>query len=70
MVEKINMIKWRRAKVLELNSQGHNQSEIARVMQDGISTIHRDSNVFNLLYLAGLCNACLRCCLVCIYTYQ
>ena len=37
MVEKINMIKWRRAKVLELNSQGHNQSEIARVIQDGIS---------------------------------
>jgi transcriptional regulator len=41
MVEKINMIKWRRAKVLELNSQGNNQSEIARVMQDGISTIQR-----------------------------
>jgi DNA-binding CsgD family transcriptional regulator len=37
------MIGWRRAKVLELSSQGHNQSEIAKIMQVGISTINRDS---------------------------
>jgi transposase len=36
------MIGWRRAKVLELSSQGHNQSEIAKIMQVGISTINRD----------------------------
>jgi hypothetical protein len=37
------MIKWRRAKVLELSSEGHNQSEIAKIMQVGISTINRDT---------------------------
>jgi hypothetical protein len=40
---KDDMIEWRRAKVLELSSQGHNQSEIATVMQVGISTINRDT---------------------------
>jgi transposase len=39
---KEDMIEWRRAKVLELSSQGHNQSEIAKIMQVGISTINRD----------------------------
>jgi hypothetical protein len=39
---KEDMIEWRRAKVLELSSQGHNQSEIARIMQVGISTVNRD----------------------------
>jgi hypothetical protein len=39
---KEDLIEWRRAKVLELSSQGHNQSEIARIMQVGISTINRD----------------------------
>jgi transposase len=40
---KDEMIEWRRAKVLELSSQGHNQSEIATIMQVGISTINRDA---------------------------
>ena len=40
---KDDMIEWRRAKVLELSSQGHNQSEIAQIMQVGISTINRDA---------------------------
>jgi hypothetical protein len=40
---KDGMIEWRRAKVLELSSQGHNQSEIAKIMQVGISTINRDA---------------------------
>ena len=40
---KDDMIEWRRAKVLELSSQGHNQSEIAQIMQVAISTINRDA---------------------------
>jgi hypothetical protein len=40
---KDDMIEWRRAKVLELSSQGYNQSEIATIMQVGISTINRDA---------------------------
>src|SRR5918994_1128617 len=40
---KEDMIEWRRAKVLELRSQGHNQSEIAKILQVGISTINRDA---------------------------
>ena len=40
---KDEMIEWRRAKVLELSSKGHNQSEIAKIMQVGISTINRDA---------------------------
>jgi hypothetical protein len=40
---KDDMIEWRRTKVLELSSQGHNQSEIATIMQVGISTINRDA---------------------------
>jgi hypothetical protein len=40
---KDDMIEWRRSKVLELSSQGHNQSEIAQIMQVGISTINRDA---------------------------
>jgi hypothetical protein len=35
-------IKWRQDKVLELCSKGHNQSEIARILQVGIATISRD----------------------------
>jgi transposase len=41
---KEDMIEWRRAKVLELSSQGHNQSEIAKILQVGISTINRDAS--------------------------
>ena len=33
------MIEWRRSKVLELSSQGHNQSEIAQIMQVAIFRI-------------------------------
>jgi transposase len=40
---KEDLIQWRRAKVLELSSQGHNQSEIAKILQVGISTINRDA---------------------------
>ena len=35
-------IEWRRAKVLELNSQGYSQREIADIVHVGIGTINRD----------------------------
>jgi DNA-binding transcriptional regulator LsrR (DeoR family) len=35
-------IKWRRAKVLELDSQGYNQSEIAVKLQIGHGTVNSD----------------------------
>ena len=35
-------IEWRRAKVLELSSQGHTQREIADIIHAGIGTINRD----------------------------
>jgi hypothetical protein len=37
-----NNTEWRKDKVLELISQGHNQSEISRIMQIPVSTINRD----------------------------
>lgn len=35
-------IEWRRNKVLELASKGHNQSEISRILQISQPTINRD----------------------------
>ena len=35
-------IEWRRGKVLDLCSQGNNQSEISRILQISIATINRD----------------------------
>src|SRR6266496_4765042 len=35
-------LEWRRSKVLELASQGHNQSEISRILQISQPTINRD----------------------------
>lgn len=35
-------IEWRRAKVLELSSQGHSQREIADIIHVGIGTVNRD----------------------------
>jgi hypothetical protein len=35
-------IEWRRSKVLELASHGHNQSEISRILQISQPTINRD----------------------------
>ncbi len=42
MSQKQQQIEWRRAKVLELFSQGYNHSEIAQKMQVDRMTIHRD----------------------------
>ena len=36
-----NKIKWRQNKVFELYSKGHNQTEIAKILQVGIGTIKR-----------------------------
>jgi hypothetical protein len=33
---------WRRTKVLELSSQGNNQSEISRILQISVATVNRD----------------------------
>jgi Trp operon repressor len=35
-------IEWRRSKVAELDSQGHSQPEISRILQVSIGTINRD----------------------------
>jgi predicted transcriptional regulator len=37
-----NSLEWRRSKVLELASQGYNQSEISRILQISQPTINRD----------------------------
>jgi DNA-binding transcriptional regulator LsrR (DeoR family) len=38
----MNSLEWRRSKVLELASQGYNQSEISRILQISQPTINRD----------------------------
>jgi hypothetical protein len=38
----VNSVEWRRSKVQELSSQGHNQSEISRILQISQPTINRD----------------------------
>ena len=38
----MNSVEWRRSKVLELSSQGYNQSEISRMLQISQPTINRD----------------------------
>lgn len=38
----VNSLEWRRAKVLELSSQGRSQPEIARILQISQPTINRD----------------------------
>jgi DNA-binding CsgD family transcriptional regulator len=35
-------LEWRRNKVLELSSQGHNQSEISKILQVSQPTVNRD----------------------------
>jgi hypothetical protein len=35
-------IEWRRSKVAKLDSQGHSQPEIARILQVSIGTVNRD----------------------------
>jgi DNA-binding NarL/FixJ family response regulator len=35
-------IDWRKSKVLELNSQGHSQPEISRILQVSFGTVNKD----------------------------
>ncbi len=39
---KVERLKWRRNKVLELSSQGRSQPEIASILQVGLGTVSRD----------------------------
>jgi transposase len=38
-------IEWRRSKVAELDSQGHSQPEISRILQISIGTVNRDLSI-------------------------
>ena len=38
-------IEWRRSKVAELDSQGHSQPEIARILKVSIGTVNRDLSI-------------------------
>jgi hypothetical protein len=38
-------IEWRRSKVAELDSQGHSQPEIARILHISIGTVNRDLSI-------------------------
>jgi hypothetical protein len=38
-------IEWRRSKVTELDSQGHSQPEIARILHVSIGTVNRDLSI-------------------------
>jgi hypothetical protein len=43
-VERLNL-EWRQSKVLELNSQGHSQPEIAKILQVSLGTVNRDLSI-------------------------
>jgi hypothetical protein len=38
-------VEWRRSKVSELDSQGHSQPDIARILQVSIGTVNRDLSI-------------------------
>ena len=38
-------IEWRRSEVAELDSQGHSQPEISRILQESIGTVNRDLSI-------------------------
>jgi transposase len=38
-------IQWRRSKVAELDSQGHSQPEILRILQVSLGTVNRDLSI-------------------------
>jgi len=40
-----SQIEWRRSKVAELDSQGHSQPEISRMLQVSIGTVNRDLSI-------------------------
>jgi hypothetical protein len=40
-----SQLEWRRSKVAELDSQGHSQPEIAKILQVSIGTVNRDLSI-------------------------
>ena len=40
-----SQIEWRRSKVAELDSQGHTQPEIAKILHVSIGTVNRDLSI-------------------------
>ena len=40
-----SQLEWRRSKVAELDSQGHSQPEISRILQVSIGTVNRDLSI-------------------------
>lgn len=45
-VERLNLEKsWRKSKVLELNSEGYSQPEIASILQVSLGTVNRDLSI-------------------------
>ena len=40
-----SQLEWRRSKIAELDSQGHSQPEISRILQVSIGTINRDISI-------------------------
>jgi hypothetical protein len=38
-------IEWRRSKIAELDSQGHSQPEISRILQVSVGTVNRDLSI-------------------------
>jgi DNA-binding NarL/FixJ family response regulator len=42
-----SQIEWRRTKVAELDSQGHSQPEISRILQVSIGTVNRDLSILS-----------------------
>ena len=40
-----SQIEWRRSKVAELDSQGHSQPDIAKILQVSIGTVNRDLSI-------------------------
>src|ERR671939_570115 len=38
-------IEWRRSKIAELDSKGHSQPEISRILQVSIGTVNRDLSI-------------------------
>jgi hypothetical protein len=40
-----SQVEWRRSKIAELDSQGHSQPEISRILQVSIGTVNRDPTI-------------------------
>ena len=50
----VERLRWRRNKVLELSSEGHNQHQIASILQVAIGTVNRDYQILKKLAQANI----------------